>query len=312
MPLELIVRARAIITVCQYLLQKRYAKKTQPLAFFLTNIFLCCANSFHNMICQQIPRAEYTRKPRLPKTLDPAKSMLRDCVFVLRYNAWWPRNWVRKRGRASQDTAVGRQQSLADLGESLYEIQVEIAEKRSEEASLLERQLRDNVVNKPLHEQGADFLRSEAFRRQIAALQQSETSVRVMMQQIEDSANIERVKAMLNRTIRQQQSTDMHVHEAENRELMESIDTMNQFVDASAEAMDSLKVFGGTTEDVAQRQTDENRLASNPDFLAWQDKLRRTSEVGVSAVAESGARTVRKEAVPTAVTAPSVACAMPA
>ena len=209
--------------------------------------------------------------------------MLRDCVFVLRYHAWWPSNWVRRRGRASCDTAVGRQQSLADLGENLYEIQIELAEKRSEANALLQRQQRDQVVNKPLHEQGADFLRSEAIRRQISALMQSETSVRVMMQQIEDSANIERVKAMLNKTIRQQQATDMHVHEAENRELIESIETMSQFVDSSAEAMDSLKAFGAP-EDAIQRQQDENKLASNPDFLAWQAKAaRRRGSAGAHA-----------------------------
>ena len=137
--------------------------------------------------------------------------MLRDCYFVVRYGAWWPSGWMRKRGRPTHDTAVGRQQSLAELGESLYDIQIELADKQRERVALHERQRLDNVVNKPLSEQGADFLRSEALRRQLAALQQSETSVRVMMQQIEDSANIERVKAMLNRTIRQQQETDIQV-----------------------------------------------------------------------------------------------------
>ena len=250
---------------------------------------------------------KYTRTK--PLTHNHPERMLRDCVFVLRYHAWWPSNWVRRRGRASCDTAVGRQQSLADLGENLYEIQIELAEKRSEANALLQRQQRDQVVNKPLHEQGADFLRSEAIRRQISALMQSETSVRVMMQQIEDSANIERVKAMLNKTIRQQQATDMHVHETENRELIESIETMSQFVDSSAEAMDSLKAFGAP-EDAMQRQQDENKLASNPDFLAWQEKLRDAAAVSERTHAMD--QRVLTAAPAAVVAAPRVASAMPA
>jgi len=57
---------------------------------------------------------------------------------------------------------------------------------------------------------------------------------------------------------------------------------MSQFVDASADAMDSLKVLGNS-EVRAQRNPDEGRLACNPDFLAWQEELREAATAGRSA-----------------------------
>ena len=201
--------------------------------------------------------------------------MLRDCLFAAKHGVLWPTARKPKRAKAGlHSTHAERMVSLAELGENLYEIQTEIEEKRLEQARLHSQEKRDNVLARPPEEQKAYFFRSEALRRQVQILMKSESSVRIMMQQIHDSANIERVKKMLNKTIAQQEYTENLTSEAEGRELLESIDTMTQYIDTSNDAIQNLGLLAQDKSPELDREY--SNLLTNPDFLDWRGRLEGT------------------------------------
>lgn len=200
--------------------------------------------------------------------------MLRDCLFAARHGVWWPARKAKRTKAGLHATHAERMASLAELGENLYEIQTEIEEKRLEQARLHDQEKRDNVLARPAEEQKAYFFRSQTLSRQVQILMKSESSVRIMMQQIHDSANIERVKKMLNKTIAQQEYTENLTNEAEGRELLEGIETMTQYIDTSNDAIHSLGLLN--EDKTPELDREYSSLLTNPDFVAWRNRLEGT------------------------------------
>ena len=166
---------------------------------------------------------------------------MRRCAFAVRHCVWPALfNGIRTPGNLAYSKHGDRRQALAQLAETLFEIQTEIEEKRREQAAQRETECRARVWEQSADEQRRYFMKSEGLRRQILVLGKSESSVRIMMQSIDERAEIERVRAMLDKTIHQQAQQDLGERRAEGRELLEQVETMSTYIDQSHDAMDMI------------------------------------------------------------------------
>lgn len=198
---------------------------------------------------------------------------MQKCLFAMRHGLW-ATPWLGRHRGTSSKTEVHRRRSLADLAETLYDIQTEMEDKRIEQQQLRDAQRRAKVWELSIDEQRGFFAKSEALRRQIVVLGKSERSVRTMMQSIDERAEIERVRRMLERTLEQQAHQDVEEHRAEGRELLEQVDAMSQYMDQSHEAMESIAQIANLDADATKRLHDSKPLELLPEFISWQNEVR--------------------------------------
>ena len=199
--------------------------------------------------------------------------MFRKCTFAVRHGMIW--SFVGNMSSTRRDNAnqtTNPRRSIAELAETLYEIQTEMEEKRNEQNAQRATERQNRVWERSIEEQRSYFMKSEALRRQILVLGKSECSVRIMMQSIEERAEIERVRGMLDKTIQQQTKQDIGEQRAQGQELLEQIETMSEYIDRSHDAINSIASLG---EDLSTEnfESDRSKLVLNSDFIAWQQEI---------------------------------------
>lgn len=198
---------------------------------------------------------------------------MRRCAFAVRHCVWPALfNGIRTPGNLAYSKHGDRRQAMAQLAETLFDIQTEIDEKRREQAAQRETECRARVWEQSADEQRRYFMKSEGLRRQILVLGKSESSVRIMMQSIDERAEIERVRAMLDKTIHQQAQQDLGERRAEGRELLEQVETMSTYIDQSHDAMD---MIAGLSDDRQSHIDLANGtdLILKAEFISWQAEV---------------------------------------
>lgn len=198
---------------------------------------------------------------------------MRKCAFAMRHCAF-PTLFESMRTSSSLPYSKhgNRRRALAELAETLFDIQTEIEDKRREQGAQREAECRARVWEQSLDEQRRHFMKSEGIRRQILVLGKSESSVRIMMQSIDERAEIERVRTMLDKTIHQQAQQDLGERRAEGRELLEQVETMSTYIDQSHDAMDTI---AGLSDDRQSHidLSNSTDLALKAEFISWQAEV---------------------------------------
>lgn len=176
---------------------------------------------------------------------------------------------------SSVASTVKRLQSMAKLGENLFDVKMQIhelqiqQEKYEKDASLRMQSSCSDADLAPY------FQRCNELKIQQVALQKSERTIMATLSSIESQANIQQIKKILSYTVStHQMSQDLGVEDSTTEQLLEDFNNVSTSIEQEK------SILNGLDAHISELREDpvllDNDIRSNPAFLTWKKELEMT------------------------------------
>lgn len=169
-----------------------------------------------------------------------------------------------------------RLNTMAALGESLYEIQIKIANfklvQERLELAAKERCADGAVTDSDLWRTYRQIRETEI---QCIALAKSERILKITLTGLENQATIDRMRKVLTHTVHQHRMVQQHGMldiNTESQKLMETFEQMTDYITNGQTAIDNMA--DQSTDMQNELQEDTVQVAADHAFVAWKDGLR--------------------------------------